>query len=101
MYMTTRSKQSRESNADNVLSQTEKKMLRVLSEHGGIMTVSELISVGLGTGVRRTTLYQRLFNSPIISRSANGLYGLIESGENLGNRPIHRKQRSHAALRKS
>jgi hypothetical protein len=80
-------------NVDNVLSQTEKKMLRVLSEHGGTMTVSELISIGLGMGVRRTTFYQCLFHSPIISRSANGLYGLIESGENLGNRPIHGKPR--------
>jgi hypothetical protein len=64
-------------NVDNVLSQTEKKMLRVLSEHGGTMTVSELISIGLGMAVRRTTFYQCLFHSPIISRSANGLYGLI------------------------
>ena len=56
----------------------------MLSEHGGTMATSEFTSVCLGMGVNRRTFYQNLVSSPIISRHAGGLYGLIGSGERSG-----------------
>jgi hypothetical protein len=55
-----------------------------LSEHGATMATSEFKSVCLGMGVNRQTFYHCLVNSPIISRYAGGLYGLIGSGERSG-----------------
>jgi hypothetical protein len=71
-------------NSDDVLSQVEKDIVHILSEHGGTMATSEFKSVCLGMGVNRRTFYQNLMRSPIISRHAGGLYGLIGSGERSG-----------------
>jgi hypothetical protein len=71
-------------NSDDVLSQVEKDIVHILSEHGGTMATSEFKSVCLGMGVNRRTFYQNLVSSPIISRYAGGLYGLIGSGERSG-----------------
>jgi hypothetical protein len=71
-------------NSDDVLSQVEKDIVRILCEHGGTMTTSELTSVCLDMGVNRETFYYNLVSSPIISRCAEGLYGLIGSGERSG-----------------
>jgi hypothetical protein len=68
-------------NSDDVLTQTEKDIVHILSEQGGAITPSELTPVCLGMGVNRQTFYHTLVNSPIISRYAGGLYGLIGSGE--------------------
>jgi len=68
-------------NSDDVLSQVERDIVHILSEHGGTMTTSELTSVCLGMGVNRETFYYNLVSSPIISRYGDGLYGLIGSGE--------------------
>jgi Sigma-70, region 4 len=65
--------------SDDVLSQIEKDTVHILSEHGGTMATSEFKSVCAGMGVNRSTFYQNLLNSPIISRFAGGLYGLIGS----------------------
>jgi hypothetical protein len=70
--------------SDDVLSQVEKNIVHILSEHGGTMATSEFKSVCLGMGVNRRTFYQNLVSSPIISRYAGGLYGLIGSGERSG-----------------
>jgi hypothetical protein len=45
------------------------------------MAASEFKSVCVGMGVNRQTFYHNLVISPIISRYAGGLYGLIGSGE--------------------
>jgi hypothetical protein len=71
-------------NSDEVLSQVERDIVHILSEHGGTMAASEFKSVCLGMGVNRRTFYQNLVRSPIISRHAGGLYGLIGSGERSG-----------------
>jgi len=71
-------------NSDDVLSQVERDIVHILSEHGGIMAASDFKSVCLGMGVNRRTFYQNLVRSPIISRYAGGLYGLIGSGEAFG-----------------
>jgi len=71
-------------NSDDVLSRTETDIVHLLSEHGGTITPSELTSVCLGMGVNRETFYYNLVSSPIISRYADGLYGLIGSGERSG-----------------
>jgi hypothetical protein len=71
-------------NSDDVLSQVERDIVRIFSEHGGTMATSEFKSVCLGMGVNRRTFYQNLMRSPIISRHAGGLYGLIGSGERSG-----------------
>ena len=71
-------------NSDDVLSQVEKDIVHILSEHGGTMVTSEFKSVCVGMGVNRSTFYLNLLNSPIISRYAGGLYGLIGSGERSG-----------------
>ena len=67
--------------SDAVLSQVERDIVHILSEHDGTMATSEFKSVCLGMGVNRRTFYQNLVSSPIISRYAGGLYGLIGSGE--------------------
>ena len=71
-------------NSDDVLSQVERDIVHIFSEHGGTMATSEFKSVCLGMGVNRRTFYQNLMRSPIISRHAGGLYGLIGSGERSG-----------------
>jgi len=68
-------------NSDDVLTQTERDIVHILSEHGGTMTASEFKSVCAGMGVNRQTFYHTLVNSPIISRHAGGLWGVIGSGE--------------------
>jgi hypothetical protein len=65
--------------SDDVLSQIEKDIVHILSEHGGTMATSEFKSVCVGMGVNRSTLYLNLLNSPIISRFGGHLYGLIGS----------------------
>jgi hypothetical protein len=71
-------------NSDDILSGTERDIVHLLSEHGGTITPSELTSVCLGMGVNRRTCYRNLVSSPIISRYADGLYGLIGSGKRSG-----------------
>ncbi len=71
-------------NSDDVLTQTERDIVHMLSEHGGTMATSEFTSVCLGMGVNLHTFYHNLVNSPIISRYAGGLYGLIGSRKRLG-----------------
>jgi Sigma-70, region 4 len=70
--------------SDDVLSQVERDVVHILSEHGGTMATSEFKSACLGMGVIRTTFYHCMEYSPIISKYANGLYGLIGSGEGFG-----------------
>jgi hypothetical protein len=67
--------------SDDVLTPTEKDIVHMLSEHGGTMATPEFKSVCLDMGVNRRTFYYNLVSSPIISRYAGGLYGLIGSGE--------------------
>ena len=71
-------------NSDDVLTQIERDIVHMLSEHGGTMARSEFMSVCRGMGVNRRTFYQNLVRSPIISRYEGGLYGLIGSGERSG-----------------
>jgi hypothetical protein len=71
---------------DEVLSQLERCLVRILSQHGGAMAVSELKSACLRTGLDRTTCYLYLVNSPITSNCGYHRYGLIGSSENLGKR---------------
>ena len=66
-------------NSDDALSQVEKDIARILSEHGGTMAASEFRSACLGRGVIRTTFYHCMEYSPIISKRAGGLYSLIGS----------------------
>ena len=70
--------------SDDVLGQTEIDIVHMLSEHGGTMATSEFKSVCLGMGVNRSTFYQNLVRSPIISRYGDHMYGLIGSGEASG-----------------
>ena len=70
--------------SDDVLGQTEIDIVHMLSEHGGTMATSEFKSACLGMGVNRSTFYQNLVRSPIISRYGDHLYGLIGSGEASG-----------------
>ena len=70
--------------SDDVLGQTEIDIVHMLSEHGGTMATSEFKSVCLGMGVNRSTFYQNLVRSPIISRYGDHLYGLIGSSEASG-----------------
>jgi len=71
-------------NSDEVLAQTEKEIVRMLSEHGGIITASEFKSVCLGMGVNTKTFYLNLVRSPIISTYGGHLYGLIGAGDRSG-----------------
>jgi hypothetical protein len=70
-------------NSKDVLTQTERDIVRILSEHCGAITPSELTSVCVGMGVNRQTFYHTLVNSPIFARYAArryGRYGLIGAG---------------------
>jgi hypothetical protein len=71
-------------NSDDVLTQTERDIVHILSEHGGTMATSEFTSVCLGMAMNRHTMYHNLVNSPIISKYAGGLYRLIGSGNGRG-----------------
>ena len=64
----------------DVLSQAERDIVHILSEHGGTMATPEFKSACLVVGVTRTTFYHCTEYSPIISKRAGGLYGLIGSG---------------------
>ena len=74
--------------ADDALAQTERDIVHILTAHGGTMATSEFKSVCLGMGVNRNTFYQNLLRSPIISRYANHLYGLIGASEMYGRRDV-------------
>jgi len=71
-------------NPADVLARTEKDIVRMLSERGGVIATSEFRSVCLGMGVNRTTFYLNLVRSPIISTYGGHLYGLIGSGGRSG-----------------
>ena len=71
-------------NSSDVLGQTERDIVHMLSEHGGTMATSEFKSVCLRMGVNSRTFYLNLLRSPIISTYAGHLYGLIGSGERSG-----------------
>ena len=71
-------------NADDVLTQTEKNIVRILSEHGGIIATSEFKSVCLDMRVNGKTFYLNLVRSPIISTYGGHLYGLIGTGGRSG-----------------
>jgi hypothetical protein len=71
-------------NSGEVLAPTEKDIVRMLSEHGGIITTSEFKSACLGMGVNRITFYLNLVRSPIISTYGDHLYGLIGADDRSG-----------------
>ena len=79
-------------NSDDVLAKTEKEIVRMLSEHGGIITTSELKSVCLDMGVNGTTFYLNLLRSPIISTYGGHLYGLIGAGNRSGRGTVFRSR---------
>jgi hypothetical protein len=79
-----------EINSDDVLSQTERDIVRMLSEHGRTLALSEFKSICLEMGVNHKTFYHYLVYSPIISKDAQGLYGLIGLARNLGGNYGHR-----------
>jgi hypothetical protein len=68
-------------NSDDVLTEIEKDIVRMLSDHGGIIATSEFKSVCRGMRVNSKTFYLNLVRSPIISTYGGHLYGLIGSGE--------------------
>ena len=70
--------------SDEVLTQTEKDIVRILSEHGGIIATSEFKSACLGMRVNSKTFYLNLVRSPIISTHGGHVYGLIGSDERSG-----------------
>jgi hypothetical protein len=66
-------------NSDDLLGQTERDIVHMLAEHGGIMATSEFKSVCLSMGVNGRTFYLGLVRSPIITGYGGHLYGLIGS----------------------
>jgi len=68
----------------DVLSEIEKDIVHMLSDHGGTMAASQFKSVCLDMGVNGQTFYYNLVSSPIISRYGGGVYGLIGSGQRSG-----------------
>jgi hypothetical protein len=73
-----------ELNSDDVLTQTERDVVHILSEHGGIMATSEFKSVCLSMGVNVRTFYLSLVRSPIITEYGRHRYGLIGSSGRSG-----------------
>jgi hypothetical protein len=62
-----------------VLNKTEREIFRLLSEHNGCMSNSELICRSLVLGMKRPTFYQCVTHSPIIARYNQSYYRLIGS----------------------
>lgn len=60
-----------------VLNRTERDIFRLLSEHNGCMSNSELICQSHGLGMKRPTFYQCVTYSPIVSRYNRNHYRLI------------------------
>jgi hypothetical protein len=85
-------------NPGDVLTHIERDIVHILSEHGGTMLVSDFMSVCLRMGVNQRTFYQNLRISPIISMYAQGLYGLIGSGERSGREGLLFRSRNTAMV---
>lgn len=66
-----------EINPGEVLNRTEIDIFRLLSEHDGCMSNSELICRSYGLGMKRPTFYQCVTYSPIVSRFNRNHYRLI------------------------
>jgi AcrR family transcriptional regulator len=62
---------------DDVLNKTEQNIFRLLSDHDGCMSNSELILGSRAMGVKRPTFYQCVTNSPIVARYNQDQYRLI------------------------
>jgi hypothetical protein len=62
-----------------VLNKTEREILQLLSENGGCMSNSELISQSCVLGIKRPTFYQCVSYSPIVARYDGSNYRLIGS----------------------
>jgi hypothetical protein len=60
-----------------VLGGVEKTIADVLAERGGIMRRTELESVCLQRGLNRSSFYRFLSHSPVITKYAVGVFGLI------------------------
>jgi hypothetical protein len=66
--------------SDDVLTPTERDIVRLLSEHGGTIASSKLTPLCRGLGANRRTFFHNLAFSPIFAKYGAGLYGLIGSG---------------------
>ncbi|HVV47502.1 MAG TPA: hypothetical protein VHC72_19965 [Bryobacteraceae bacterium] len=62
-----------------VLNRTEQDIFRLLSEHDGCMSNSDLIDRSHVLGMKRPTLYQCVSHSPIVSRYKRSYYRLVGS----------------------
>ena len=80
-------------NPDDALTKAERDLARILSKHGGTMAQWELKSLCLDTGMNSLTFFHSLEYSPIISKYAVGLYGLIGSGEKTWYRVTDRRRK--------
>jgi len=63
--------------ASGVLGNVEKAMADVLAERGGVMSRTDLEAVCLQQGMNRSSSYRFLSHSPVISKYAVGVFGLI------------------------
>jgi hypothetical protein len=82
---------SPEIDPDAVLGETERVIVRILSQHGGVMARADFEAICLDAGVNRSTFYNYILHSPVISKYAPGRYGLIARGEKSRSRGTHRR----------
>ena len=64
-------------NPNDVLTQAERDIVRIFSEHDGAMALGELKSACLGLGMNCVTFFHTLEYSPILLKDAAGKYGLV------------------------
>ncbi len=64
-------------NATSELSPNERVLVRVLSEHGGIMGRLAFQDACVAAGMNRSTFMVYLDNSPVLMKYARGVYGLV------------------------
>lgn len=76
-----------------VLGETERVIVRILSQHGGVMDRAEFEAICLDAGVNRSTFYNYILHSPVISKYAPGRYGLIGCNEKSRSREARRRPR--------
>jgi hypothetical protein len=70
--------------AGDVLNPTERAIFRLLSEHDGCLSNSELICRSRVLGLKRPSFYQCVSSSPIVSRYKRTYYRLIGSRQAIG-----------------
>jgi hypothetical protein len=74
--------------AQDVLESTELTLVRILTEHGGVMERHELEALCLESGMKGSSFNNRIAYSPVIAETGHGNYRLRGGGSRARSRPV-------------